>query len=170
MLPCELFIKLKQHMNMEYRSAGVYIATSSWFFEHDFIELAQASRALAQYSVTRVMRFYDFLNHCQQNPFICQETPSPHMSVLSLDSIIHDILLDYRTRNDGISEMENISIITNNIKTKLFIEKIKPYYLEEADFLLFYFKDYILLNKIKLESEDYSLSEIAQISEPLHCI
>lgn len=168
MLPCELFIKLKQHMNTEYRSAGVYIATSSWFFDHDFIELAQVSRALAQYSVTRVMRFYDFLNHCQQNPFIYQSVLSPHLSALSLECIIHDILLDYRTRNNGISEIEKASIITNNIKTKLFIEKIKPFYLEEADLLMSFFKSDTLLNKLK--PEDYRLSEMSRSSEASHCI
>lgn len=159
MLPCELFIKLKQHMDTEYRSAGIYIATSSWFFDHDFIELAQVSRALAQYSVTRVMRFYDFLNHCQHNPFIYQDVLSPRLSILSLECIIHDLLLDYRIRNEGISEIETTSIITNNLKTKLFIEKIKPLYQEEADLLLSFFKNDVLLNKIKLKPEDYRLSD-----------
>lgn len=141
MLPCKLFIKLKQHMNTEYRSAGNYIASSTWLSEHEFIKQAETSRALAQFSVTRFMRLYDFLNYRQQNLFIFQDVLFSPIPVLSLEAIIIEMLSDYLDRKNKIFEMENIAITTNNIKIKLFIEKIKPFYLDEADLLFSLIKE-----------------------------
>lgn len=136
MLPCELVIKLTQHMNREYCSAGIYIASSSWFFEHELIEAAQASRALAQNSVTRLMKFYDFLSNYQEIPFINQDISSPCETVLSLEGIIDEVLSDYRIRNECILEIENAVRTTSNIKTQLFLAKMKSFYRDEAHLLL----------------------------------
>ena len=157
-------------MNTEYRSAVAYIATSSWFSEHEFIKPAETSRALAQFSVTRFMRIYNFLNYCQQNPFIFQDVSFSPMPVFSLESVIIEMLSNYRDRNNKIFEMENIAITTNHIKIKLFIEKIKPFYLDEAGVLFSFVSEIPLLNNINLESECYIMSEIVRVSEPLPSI
>ncbi len=144
MLTCNLLIKLKLHMNWEYRSSGFYMATSCRFSEYDLLELAQVTRELAQYSVTRFIRVYDFLKSCQQNPFIYQGLPFHNVTGFCVEDIIQEMLFDFRDRNQNIYEIENLAMTTNNIKIKLLIEKIKPFYIDEAELLLPSFKDYFL--------------------------
>jgi ferritin len=138
-------------MNWEYRSSGLYMASSCRFSEYDLLELAQVTRELAQYSVTRFMRFYDFLKDCQQNPFIYQGLPFHDISGFSADNITQEILFDFRDRNYNIYKIENIAMTINNIKTKLFIEKIKSLYIDEAELLLSSFKDDVFSNKLRCE-------------------
>lgn len=168
MLPCELVIKLKQQMDREYRSAGIYIATSSWFFEHELIEVAQASRVLAQYSVTRLMKFYDFLSNDQEAPFINQSVSFPCEKTLPLDGIIDEILVDYRIRYECILGIEDAARTANNIKVQLFVEVMKAFYRDEAGLLLSFIKDNLISKKIKNKGNDCKLSEIAKVLEPLH--
>ncbi|GJL43298.1 hypothetical protein TUM17577_45070 [Enterobacter asburiae] len=165
MLTRELFIKLQQHMNLEYLSSGIYIATSSMFSEYGLFESAQISRRLAQYSVTRLMRFNEFLKKYQHDPCILQNVPFFDISELSMEDKIHELLFDYRARNHSISEIEKLSITTNSLVTKLFIEKIRPSYNEEAELLLSSFKDGVFLNKINEKSVQYKLSGIHLCSE-----
>lgn len=161
MLTRELLIKLQQHMKLEYLSSGIYIATSSMFSEYRLLESAQVSRRLAQYSVTRLMRFNEFLKKYQHDPYILQNVPLFDTSELSMEDRIHKLLFDYRARNHSISEIEKLSITTNSLVTNLFIEKIRPSYNDEADLLLSSFKDDIFSNKINEKSVQYKLSEIS---------
>ncbi|SCC57469.1 hypothetical protein [Kosakonia oryziphila] len=136
MLPCELTYKLNQQMNREFRYAGICLARSSWFLESHHDDIAYFFRLLAQSSITRTMKFYNFLSKCQETPFIIPNVPVTDDNELSLSVIINEILLDFKMRNENISTIEKISAKRSNIKTSLFIANIRILYRDEAQLLL----------------------------------
>ncbi|MBS1204746.1 MAG: ftnB [Proteobacteria bacterium] len=136
MLPCELSYKLNQHMNREFRCAGTCIARSSWLLDTDHDDIAYFFRVLAQSSITRTIKFYNFLSKCQEIPFINPDISVTDKNELSLPVIINELLLDFQIRNENISAIEKIAAKRSNIKTSLFIANIRVLYRDEAQLLL----------------------------------
>ncbi|TDT50863.1 ferritin [Enterobacter sp. AG5470] len=135
MLSSDLVGKLNYHLNLEFSSAGAYIAASIYFCEIHQTELAECFRLLAQTSAIKVTRCFNFIKKQKASPVINRNIPDQYCMQSDLNAVIDNFISDYNLRTDSLKEMEKMSYINNDIQLIIFTTKIRTLHEDEGKLL-----------------------------------
>lgn len=136
MFKSNLIQKINFHLNLELFSADAYMAAGIRFSEIQQPELAENFRLLAQSSVIKATRCFNYIQKQHVSPFINNNTPCQYGMELSMKAVTFSITADYNLRTEHLTEMEGISIISNDIKAAIFLGKIMEIHKEEGESLI----------------------------------
>lgn len=131
-----LIQKMNVHLNLEFFSAGAYLAAGMHFSEIQQPEIAECFRLLAQSSVIKATRCFNYIKKQHASPLINNNPPDQYRMALNLVAVADSITSEYNLRTDNLTEIKKISNINNDINAMLFIAKIIKIHKEEGELLL----------------------------------
>lgn len=131
-----LIQKMTVHLNLEFVSAGAYLAAGMHFSEIHQPEIAECFRLLAQSSVIKATRCFNYIKKQHLSPFINNNTPRQYGLDMNLKALSDSITADYNLRTDHLREMETMSMINNDLKSVIFLGKIMAIHKEEGELLI----------------------------------